>query len=307
MGSGHFTTSAYDSLRSTKSYDTKSQAQIFTNTNTHKDMDPRGVVFRESRDSDDHPESLAVMVYLDVTGSMGRIPERLVREKLGPLMTTMISHKIEHSHVFFGAIGDHLTDRSPLQVGQFEAETGKLDHWLSSIYLEGHGGGQYRESYLLAWYFAARHTSIDCFEKRNQKGFLFTIGDEATWEELSPEALEGITGNKVEETLTAKQLLAEAQRMYHVFHIHVKDGSYGTDARIIDPWKALLGERLLILDDSNDVAELIASTVAVVHGVDLKTVTAGFNAHTAASVTNALVHVSNSLQKNDSTTGIQKL
>lgn len=271
-------------------------------------MDPKGVVFRESRDSDEHPESLAVMVYLDVTGSMGKIPETLVREKLGPLMTTLLSHGVDHPHVFFGAIGDHKTDDSPLQVGQFEAETGKLDHWLSSIFLEGRGGGQHYESYLLAWYFAGRHTSIDCFEKRDQKGFLFTIGDEATWEDLDAKTIEHLTGDKVGENISAQQLLAEAQRMYHVFHIHVADGGYQKQEIILNPWKKLLGERLLVLEDSNDVAELMASTVAVIHGVDLKKITADFSTNTANNVTNALVHVTNSLQKSDaSKTGISPL
>ena len=40
----------------------------------HPKMNPRGVKVRESRDSDSHPESHAVAVLFDVTGSMQGVP-----------------------------------------------------------------------------------------------------------------------------------------------------------------------------------------------------------------------------------------
>jgi hypothetical protein len=94
-----------------------------------------------------------------------------------------------------------------------------LNHWLSSIYVEGYGGGQDRESYLQAWLVAGRHSSIDCYEKRNQKGFLFTIGDEASWDTLDAIRLKSIMGYNQSENLTDKQLLAEAQKctMFIIF------------------------------------------------------------------------------------------
>ena len=39
----------------------------------HQTLDPRGLVVRESRDSDEHPDSNAVVISLDVTGSMDRV------------------------------------------------------------------------------------------------------------------------------------------------------------------------------------------------------------------------------------------
>src|SRR5215475_7234734 len=43
----------------------------------HEKMSPRGVKVRESRDSDAHPESHAVAVLFDVTGSMRQVPRVL--------------------------------------------------------------------------------------------------------------------------------------------------------------------------------------------------------------------------------------
>ncbi len=149
------------------------------------------------------------------------------------------------------------------------------------------------ESYSLAWLFFARHTSIDCFEKRDQKGFLFTIGDEGVHKMLERDFLTDLLGYPFYEDIPAEQLLAEAQRMYHVFHLHVTETSTGGSAIIIDGWRKLIQERLILVEDYNNIAEIIASTVAVVMGADLKKVVAAFDTTTSRQVSNALVHISN--------------
>lgn len=286
MGGGSWSDDAYRHIKT--SYTSKSRDDIFTSTKTSDDMSPKGITFRESRDSDEHPLSLAINIFLDVTGSMGTIPEYLIREKLGALMNTIIKHGVDHPQVLFGAIGDHISDRSSLQIGQFESDTELLNKWLAKIYIEGNGGGQNMESYHLAWLFAGRHTSIDCFEKRNQKGFLFTIGDEWVHPDISADHLREIMGYSGAESVTKEQILREAQRMYNVFHIHVNHGSYSNDTSILRNWKDLLGERLIILDDHDMVAEVIASTIAVIHGADIKAVTSGFDNKTALVVSKAV-------------------
>jgi len=289
MGNSSWSNDAYNHLRA--NYSTKSTAQVFGNRNIDKDMSPRGIAFRESRDSAAHPESLAIGVFLDETGSMGTIPDVLVRQKLGNLMNTLIAHGVPDAQVLFGGIGDQYADNSPLQVGQFESGTDELNNWLTKIFLEGGGGGQSMESYALAWLFFARHTSIDCFEKRNQKGFLFTIGDEGVHKMLERDFLSNLLGYQFYEDIPAEQLLAEAQRMYHVFHLHVTET--GSSVGIAAGWRKLLQERLIIVEDHNNIAEIIASTVAVVMGADLKKVVAAFDTTTAKQVTNALVQINN--------------
>ncbi|MBX2872290.1 MAG: hypothetical protein KTR30_09320 [Saprospiraceae bacterium] len=293
MGYTNWSRSAYANLKA--DYSKKSTNAIFKSNTTRKvadDMNPYGLSFRESRDSTAHPNSLAIGVFLDVTGSMRNIPEHLIRHKLGSLMDTLLDHGVEDPQVLFAAIGDHISDRAPLQVGQFESGTDELNHCLSSIYLEGGGGGQTMESYLLAWLVAGRHTSIDCFEKRNKKGFLFTMGDEMSWDEVDADRLKGIMGYPEASPITAKDVLAQAQRMYHVFHIHVNEASYRDDPRVMGYWRDLLGENLLILDDQNAIAEVIASTIAVIQGVKLDKVASSFDSGTAKAVKKALVNVS---------------
>lgn len=295
MGYTKWSSTAYTHLKS--SYATKSRGAIFKSTTIAPEMNPHGLIFRESRDSDAHPNSLAIGVFLDVTGSMGRIPEQLIRHKLGSLMDTLLDHNIEDPQVMFSAIGDHISDRAPLQVGQFESGTDELSECLTRIYLEGGGGGQNMESYLLAWLIAGQHTSIDCFEKREKKGFLFTIGDEKSWDNVDAARLKSIMGYAQSDTVKAEELLAQAQRMYHVFHIHINETGYRDNPDVLGYWRDLLGERLLILDDHTTLAELIASTVAVMSGVNLASLTAGFDPKTASSIKNALVNVSTDVQK----------
>lgn len=288
MGGGSWSDDAYRSLST--NYATKSADQIF-NKSEDKEMSPYELGIRESRDSDEHPESLAVMVFLDVTGSMGRIPEAIIKEKLGSMMSTLIDNGIEHPQILFGAIGDHKSDNSPLQVGQFESSTDKLDKWLSSIYIEGYGGGQKSESYSLAWLTAGSHTSIDCYEKRNVKGFLFTIGDEMAWSNLDRQSIKEILGYKEPVDMNDKQLLKQAEKMYNVYHIHVNEGSYADDPEVIDYWRDMLGERLIVLDDYKVITETIGSIIAMQHGVDLDRITSKFSGDVKNTVTNAIAHI----------------
>ncbi len=308
MGYSSWSNDAYSHLSASKMG--KSGDAIFTNNASRKASDkmhPKGIKFRESRDSDTHPDSLAVSVFLDVTGSMGKIPEVLVKEKLGALMNTLIAHQILHPQILFGAIGDHISDSYSLQIGQFESGTEELDKWLTEIYIEGGGGGQVMESYLLAWLIAGRHTSLDCFEKRGQKGFLFTIGDEASWDNVSKDWLKNYMGYTQPEDVTDRQLLDEALRSHHVFHIHVNEGSYRDNPMVLNYWKNILGERLIILDNYQAIAETIASTVAVIYGVDLKHILASMETDIAKNVQNALINIKKDTLADKKDGGVFKL
>lgn len=288
MGGTRYSSATYDSLKT--SYKSQPSAAIFTNTATvDSEMNPMNLKMRESRDSVANPNSIAIQLWLDETGSMGSIPEHLIRNKLGSLIETILAHKVADPAVLFGGIGDHYSDRCPLQVGQFESGTLELNKWLTGLYLEGGGGGSGEESYLLAWLIAARHTSIDCFEKRGKKGYLFTVGDEQTHEVVSKEKVQELLGYNPEADFTAEQLLREAQQKYHVFHIHCAD-SRSTRA-VESQWKRLLGERFIALDDSDNLAETIATTIAVMEGVDKASVLSAFDKKIAASVSTALINV----------------
>jgi hypothetical protein len=242
-------------------YVSASSADIFRSRSINNAMNPHGITVRESRDSEEHPNSLAIIIGLDVTGSMGSVPHHLVKEGLPELMKQVLDAGVEDPQVLFLGIGDHECDRAPLQVGQFESSDELLDKWLTDTYLEGGGGGNAGESYALAWYFAARHTSIDCFEKRQKKGFIFTIGDEPVLHEYPKSALQRLMGPGQYENFTADQLLKAASEKYEVFHIHIRETTSGSRTDRIPGWKQLIQDHLLVAERHEDVPDLIAKTI----------------------------------------------
>lgn len=255
-----------------KDYSANTRDEAFTNRGLHKDMNPYDVMLRESRDSEEHPESLAIMIAMDETGSMGFVPEFLVREGLPHIMNAVYQAGLKHPQVLFAGIGDHKCDSAPFQVGQYETSDELLDKWLTQTFLEGGGGGNGGESYALAWYFAGFRTALDCHEKRGQKGILFTIGDEPCHRDYSGMHLKEIFGGKAEfRDMSAMEMLTEARKKYHVFHIIISQTSEGGNSKTHAGWKELMGDNLLIANDQADVAKLITEAVLktyVVGGVD---------------------------------------
>ena len=230
----------------------------------HDQMNPYGVT-RESRDSMDHPDSISIAVIFDVTGSMGNVP-RVLQTKLGALMRLLIQKGyVEHPQVLFGAVGDAYCDAVPLQIGQFESGL-EMDDDLSKIYLEGGGGGQVHESYELAVYFVARHTSIDCYEQRGQKGYLFTIGDEKPYPAVRRQQVKEHIGDRLERDIPLETIVAEVQQRYEYFHIVPTNTSHGQSTDVQERWKELLGERVLLLDDETAVCETIALAIGLCEG-----------------------------------------
>ena len=260
MGGGGYSLTSRGVRAENLRYASKSADELFSRS-INDAMSPHGVMIRESRDCDEHPCTVPIVLALDVTGSMGSVPHYLVKEGLPKMMASMIQHGVADPQVMFLAIGDHECDSSPLQVGQFESSDELLDKWLTSVFLEGGGGGNDGESYLLAWYFAANHTSIDSYEKRGKKGFLFTIGDEPTLKSIPGRTLKEIMGDGQYGDVTAAELLSKASEKFNVYHLHVSQTTAGSRRTTIDGWKQLLGDRLIMIERQTDVPAVIADTV----------------------------------------------
>jgi len=243
-------------------YQTKSAEQLFTSRNLDIKMNPKGVMLREARDSDTHPNSVPIILALDVTGSMGRIPHYLVSVGLPNIMSKIMEVGIADPQILFMGIGDHKVDRAPLQISQFESGDAELDKWLTETYLEGGGGGNHGESYFLPWYFAANRTVIDSFEKRGKKGLLFTVGDEPLHMDIGSQSMNAIMGGEENGTLYAIDMLEDARKLYDVYHLHIRQGQFGTRQSVMDGWKEIMGDNLVIVKDAEDVARIIPEIVA---------------------------------------------
>ena len=251
MGGGFY---SFDRAQArSANYQTRSREEIFTN----RAIDPLMIIkdkVRESCDSEEHPNSYPIIIGLDVTGSMGRVPENLIKEAFPEIMKTIMDKGVEHAQICFVGIGDHYSDDAPIQVGQFETSDELTEKWLKAIYIEGGGGGNNGESYQLAWYFAAYHTKIDSFEKRGIKGTLITIGDEPCHASVSGKVLRELFGEGEGEVLTS-QLIKEVQKKWDVYHINVNDwtsDNYGSPRK----WESLLSDDHFALSESMESEEI---------------------------------------------------
>jgi hypothetical protein len=272
MGGGSWDTGVYDAAAK---YRASTGASAFGYSDTlrtsarpstwkaHPSLDPHGVHLRESRDGDEHPHSQAIAVLFDVTGSMGQVP-RVLQTKLPELLGLLIRKGyVAHPQLMFGAIGDATCDRVPLQIGQFESDN-RLDENLGRILLEGGGGGQKTESYELAMYFLARHTSIDCYEKRGKRGYLFIIGDELPYPRVKRQEVERVIGDKsLAQDIPTAEIVTELKRRYEVYYILPEGAAYAGDSEILGAWRALLGQNVIQLDDLDAVSETIALTIGL--------------------------------------------
>jgi len=233
----------------------------------HQLLDPYGLKVRESRDSAEHPESNAIMIGLDVTGSMAGVVVD-VQKSLGKVMDMLLMGKyIPDPQLLFYAVGDATCDQIPFQVSQFESDN-RINDQLTKMVLEGGGGGQMTESYELGFYCAARHTSIDCFEKRGRKGYLFTIGDEYPYPEVRKTQVKKIFNANLQDNMPLEKAVAEAKKKYHAFHIIPKGSSHWSDPAVRQAWADTLGgeQFVLMLKDPKATAETIAVAVGINEG-----------------------------------------
>lgn len=264
MGGASFDPGHWATFTATK-VSGKSTSTVFSARRLKESLDPRQMknMMRESCDDTICPNSTAIIVALDETGSMGFIPDYMVRTGFPKLFQEIYERKpVTDPHLLFMGIGDAECDSYPMQISQFEAGM-RLADQLTDIYLEGNGGGNGYEGYTFPWYMAAMHTKTDCFDKRGKKGYLFTVGDEEPNPILHKRDIERVLGIAPESDLTADQLLNMVSRTYHVFHVIVEEGSHARYARdtVIGKWRSLLGERALLLSDHTKLSEVIVSAI----------------------------------------------
>jgi hypothetical protein len=79
--------------------------------------------------------------------------------------------------------------------------------------------------------FAANYTAHDHWQKREKKGFLFTIGDEPCLSQLPDHAQNTIMGKGQYSSISAEGLLKAAQAHYHVYHFHIMETGAGSRYR----------------------------------------------------------------------------
>ncbi|MBO4618220.1 MAG: hypothetical protein J5717_12835 [Lachnospiraceae bacterium] len=283
MGYGSYRSSDWSKLKaSAKITDSSSVSQIFKNRSMEERFNPKFIEMRESMDSEEHPNSTPVIIGLDTTGSMGYLSEEIAKNGLNETMLKIYAtNPIEDPQLMFAAIGD-VTDRAPLQVTQFESDI-RIAEQLFALWMEGNGGDA-PEDFELMWYFAAKHTRIDSFEKHGKKGFLFTIGDADVHEMVKGPYIEDIFKD-ASRNYSSKNLYDMASEKYQVFHIHLNDKGL-----IPANFSSIMGGRIAVLPKSsvNAIPETIITIMQLANGGDKETVLSQWSEVARPVVENAI-------------------
>lgn len=230
MGCGTFTSSAYATYATSVGsiYDTNSGRRVgqsFKSTRIDESLNPKNFKFRECVNNDEHPNTVPVILALDVTGSMG-LACKETASTLGIIINNLYS-KFKDIEFCVMGIGDLSYDYAPIQMSQFESDV-RIAESLDKIYMEYGGGGNGFESYSAAWYMGLKKTKLDCFNKQGRKGIIITMGDEPLNPYLPKHQLNSVTNDFNENDIETKELYNETIKKFDVFHIAVNhpDNSY---------------------------------------------------------------------------------
>lgn len=262
MGGGSY--SYYTAcLRADAEYKSVSREVKFSKKTIDPEMNPVNFSMRESRDSEEHPESYPIIIALDETGSMGRIPDNLITNQLPKIMKKIMDAGIPNPQVCFMGVGDcqDCYEVGPIQVGQFESSDLLMEKWLKNVYLEGAGGGNGAEDYELVWYVASRRIVTDAWEKRHKKGCLITIGDEPIHGRIPMKAVKKYLGDGAEVDIPTEKLLQEVKEKWNIYHIHC-EGSHTYTLEETN-WEDLVNYRVVKSEDRNadDISDIIPQLV----------------------------------------------
>ena len=299
MGYGSYRASDWAKLKSSRGISASSNAdQIFRDNSLQEKYDPRFINVRESRDSEDSPESTPIIIAFDVTGSMGYLAAEIAKNSLDRTITELYDKQpVTNPHVMCAAITSPDWEGS-LQVTQFEADIRVFEQLLDLKI--GFGGNRYSYDSLI-WYFAAKHTSIDSYEKHGRKGFLFVLGDEIcgaeSGEKLTQDQISGIFNDQSKD-LSLRNLLYLASEKYEIFHIVTHSRA---SMNSFDTWNAFLPGRVALIRGENidRLSEVITSIMQLSNGMDRESVIAQWPEEVQGIVREALksIRAGQSVQK----------
>lgn len=273
MGGGTWTSSSFASYSTSKgrSYDTVTcsltgsytSQEMYTQKNLNEKLNPKNVL-RECVDSEEHPNTIPVILALDVTGSMGDAAVEVAKD-INVVMTRLFKEVKDIEFMIMG-IGDLACDHAPIQISQFESDI-RIAEQMDQVYFEYGGGGNAYESYTAAWYMGSRHTKLDCVSKRCKRGIIITLGDEQLNPYLPKSALARVTGDDLQSDVETKDLFREASEKFDIYHIDVDHRRY-RDSEIDSSWCKYLDENHYKSVKLNAVTDTIVEMILDAINVD---------------------------------------
>lgn len=274
MGGGSWTTDSYKAntgakISAGRTFGYSDSTRTSSNPVPHEDLDPLKVFSKgyiESRDSDDHPNSLPIVLGLDQTGSMGGVPRNLQKRLPGVQDLLTIRGYVEDPQIAIAAYGDLYCDpvRTAIQFSNFESDN-RIDENIDNLLLMGMGGGNGGET-LSGILYAMTKVRSDSWEKRQKKGYAFFVADEISLDLTAEKVRQAMGDNQPTAPLDMEGLVKEVSKQWEVFIL------------LIDNWASqiqgsekfyteLFGKKnVLVLEDPDSVPETIALTIGLREG-----------------------------------------
>ncbi len=296
MGGGTYSSKDWTGFSASRKYtDPKTTTRdIYKKLSLDEMLDPKKWKVRESVDGPDNPESIPIIIGLDVTGSMDPVLDSIARKGLKTICEEIYNRKsVTNPHICTLGIGDMECDDAPFQATQFEADI-RIFEQLEKLYLERRGGGNNHESYILAWYFAKYRTRTDSFSKRGRKGFIFTLGDEEITPVIKEDDLRRHLGEAQTRTFHAQELFELTSTEWNIFHIIIKEGNHASRFlnEVKKSWENVIGiQKTILAEDHTKIAEIIVSIMEMMAGKDRASVVNSWNGSTQIVVSSALRNI----------------
>lgn len=235
---------------------TSSAWQVYKQRGLNSMLNPYGVT-RLCADSEEHPNTIPVILALDVTGSMGQTAVEVAAE-LNKIMTRLYKEVADVEFMIMG-IGDFAYDSAALQVSQFESDI-RIAEQLDKLWFEFGGGGNTYESYTAAWAFANTQVDLDCW-KRGKKGIIITMGDEELNPYIPTNAYNTYVGQQYSDTeLNTPQLYDAVKDRFDIYHINVHHRTRGNEENIAT-FRAVIGRDHVYDVPVNGVAQTIVDII----------------------------------------------
>jgi acetone carboxylase gamma subunit len=205
-----------------------------------------------------------VVIAVDVTGSMREYP-KMIFEKLCILYNEalfFLPPKLKNTfEISFAAVGDAYTDGYPLQVTDF-GKGFELDKNIKTLYPEGGGGGQARESYELMGYYYATHCELHKAQKKPRPMF-FYIGDEGYYTKVNREQVSELISNPPKTDVVSSDMFDELKKKFDVYMLRIPYQNQDDEVQIHQAWIDVLGkDRVIMLPDPKRVVDTILGLIA---------------------------------------------
>lgn len=274
MGSGSFSHTSFASYATSlgRSYNEntgRTTGQEFVAKRIDPSLDPRNFKVRECVNSEEHPNTIPVILGLDVTGSMGEACNETAAA-LGTIIMNLYK-KFKDIEFCMMGIGDLAYDDAPIQMSQFESDI-RIAESLDKIFIEHGGGGNGFESYTAAWYMGLTRTKLDCFDKQGRKGIIITMGDEPLNPYLPQHHLNRSINGTEEHDIETMNLYVEASKKFDIFHIAVDSprDCYQRYKKAVDnSFGQVLGERYKVASIDSLAKAIENCITASIQGVGL--------------------------------------